>query len=371
MTEFFCPCIHDNLRIAGDASTGLRLLPCCVYKTDSVYKTLEEYESSPEIRNLRSATKWPAGCEICKKQEDAGQRSYRLDSIHTWSDPNDHRKRYEIFPSNVCNLKCLMCSPPYSTALAQERSSIGYKEAAQCVKEFDLTNESIDIMQNEKNFHSITLIGGEFFLSKNNGQLLDFVIEKNIPLRVVTNATVVLDDYLDKLKSVKDLSLQISIDGVKESYEFMRWPAKWDKFSKNVDRLIAGLPTAKLNFHYVVQPLNIQNLIPTLDYTNRKVIPTRITNLVTPLYLSWEILKPTEKNTVADLLNEQMKQRYGLTRQQREFIAELIETVLKSEYSFSQRNRFIDFFNKTMERRGIGIGRITEHLSVLDTLLKI
>lgn len=369
MSNFYCSAIHRNIRITGSTETGVRLLPCCIYRTDKIYSTLEQYENSEEIRELKQATDWVPGCEICRRQESMGQRSYRMDSNNFWQGEKSGI-RVEVFPANVCNLKCLMCDSSVSTAHAQERHAIG-EGSYEYIKEFDITNESMDIISNLDNVSYISLIGGEFFLTKRNLEFLDFIIERNIGLRVVTNATVLLPAHLNKLKQIADLELQISIDGIEDSYEFMRYPADWATFSANATELTKQFKASKLNFHVVAQPLNVQYIIPTLDWINRKGVPSRITNLVFPVNMSWNILKPVEKQLAVDLLQSQLAGVYRLTAQQRSFVEDLCITINTNPYSMQHRNQFINLFAKTMSHRKISPERIKQHLGELHTLTTI
>lgn len=328
MTKFYCASIHQNIRIEGSNATGLRILPCCVYKTTANYRTLDDYNTSEEIRQLKNATDWPSGCSNCKQQEENNQTSYRIHANRALEHASG--TRYEIFPSNVCNLKCMMCSPSYSTALAQERGDASF------MREFNITKELLQILSQVNDIESISVIGGEFFLATGNLEIINLAVTHNIPLRVVTNATVILPQHLEQLKLIKDLELQISIDGINENYELMRYPAKWKTFSKNVNHLLTELPNANINFHFVAQALNIQYLAPTLDWCNRQRRSTRITSLVEPVHLGWSVFTPAEKELLVKQLTDQLTQ-YKLTQQQQKWIRDLCNTLTQIEYNTQHR----------------------------------
>jgi organic radical activating enzyme len=369
MSDFYCPNIHNNLRIEGSNVIGLRLLPCCVYRTDNVYSTLEQYNTSPEIVNLKNATEWPKECNICKHDEVLGQRSLRQDAIATW-EHLDNVKRVEIFPSNVCNLKCMMCVEQTSTALAQERHAIG-DASEEYLKEFNIVDQALDIVSEIDNVSIMSLIGGEFFLTKRNIECLDFAIKHDLELRVFTNATVILNQHIEKLKQIKKLELQISLEGFEDSYHFMRYPGKWDVFSNNVNTLIKELPVAKINFNIVAQVTNLLHIIPTLDWTNRQKKPTKITNLSYPGYLTWDILKPQEQDAAVGAVHEQLNNNYVLTQQQRQHMLDLCDIIKQSQYNFQLRNKFIEHFTKTMLHRKITAERVQQHLGVLGSITRI
>ena len=344
MTKFYCASIHQNIRIESSTVTGLRILPCCTYKTSANYKTLNEYNTSNEIRQLKTATTWPVGCSNCNQQEQAGQTSYRMQANSALEHITG--TRYEIFPSNICNLKCMMCSPSNSTALAQE---LGETEL---VKEFSITADILQILRQQNDIESISAIGGEFFLSKGNLDVMDFVIENNIPFRVVTNATVILPQHLERLQRIQNLELQISIDGINDSYEFMRYPALWDKFSNNVQQLLAALPSANINFHFVAQVLNIRFLAQTLEWCNQQKRPTRITSIVAPVHLGWSVFTPDEKQELINTLTVQLE-HYRLTRQQKQWVRDLCNTLTHTEYNAQHRIQCDQQVTTTLTKRKI------------------
>ena len=270
--------------------------------------------NSNEIKSLRSADAWPAGCSICKQNEEQGQTSYRHHANEALK--NITGVRYEIMPSNVCNLKCVMCSPPYSTALAKEQFSIGI-ETVDYSRESNSTQQQLSVLRGVNNIESISIIGGEFFLTKGNLEIMDFALERQVPLRIVTNATVILDSHLERLKKLTCLELQISIDGCEQGYEIMRYPASWNVFVRNTQRLIQELPNAEINFHFVAQALNLQQLVPTLDWCNQQRRPTRVTNLVEPAYLGLKVFSSAERQEIICLLHNQLSQhRVTPTQQQ-------------------------------------------------------
>ena len=367
MTDFHCAAIHNNIRVEGDVLRGVRILPCCLYKTDNNYATLAQYHDSEEIQILKKTTEWPAGCQTCQTQENQGQTSHRTHHNVTWPDTTkSNGTRVEIFPSNICNLKCLMCSPRLSSALAEERSKI--QNIKSSVNEFDITEDCLDIAREIDDIESISLIGGEFFLARGNLKIMDFAIEKNIPVRVVTNATVILPEHIKKLKQVSKLELQISVDGFDTSYEFMRYPAKWSTFKKNIESITKELHPTRVNFHYVVQVLNVQNLVPTLDYLNLYRIKTRITNLVDPRWLSWVILNIEEKKKIIDVL-QQHKDQYAITNSQKYFVENLCQTILASEYDAMARGEFVDTVGKTIKIRKLTDDVVQQQFGIFKNLI--
>lgn len=350
MTKFYCAAIQKNLRLDIDVqSKSLQVLPCCVYQASGKYSTIEQYESSDEIRQLKNATEWPHGCGVCQQQEQRSQISYRQQVNQALN--NVRGRRYEIMPSNVCNLRCLMCGSNASTALAKERFHIGI-DSVDLAYDVELSQQQLAILEQDDNIESISLIGGEFFLSKNCLDFLDFVIRRNIPLRVVTNATVLLNSHLEKLQQIQNLELQISIDGVGPGYEFMRYPAKWSVFDTIATQIIQQLKTAKINFHFVAQPLNIQQLVPVMAYVNQKRKPLRVTNLVEPQKLTWAILAHNEKQEIGEVIAQQLLENKLATVQVRE-VENYLNLLATVEYDATLRQQFESYVGSMLSRRTI------------------
>ena len=70
MEKFHCKAINHNIRFETTDQSGVKILPCCMYKTQHTYQNLQQYYNSNEIKSLRSADAWPAGCSICKQNEE-------------------------------------------------------------------------------------------------------------------------------------------------------------------------------------------------------------------------------------------------------------------------------------------------------------
>ena len=366
MTKFHCRAIKHNIRLETDSKNNTRISPCCVYKNKQLFTSITDYYGSQDYHDLVTAQDWPAACQVCEQTEAQGLTSYR-----NYFDLKPHTNTgisFEIMPSNICNLRCIMCSSDSSSALAKERFDIKL-DAVNHSRETNQTIEQLEILKQFDNIESISVIGGEFFLTKGNLEIMDFVKEHNIPFRVVTNATVLLDSHLQRLKSLAQLDLQISIDGVGSGYEFVRYPGKWHKFDHNTKLLIENLPNAKINFHFVAQTQNIFQLVPTLDYTNRFRKHTRITGLVKPEYLGWQILTAEEKQSTVDTVLDQIN-HFKITQTQKQQVKQIAQAILSSNHVPSLRQQFLDTVPRFYKNRKLSRSDLDQHLGVLQTLIE-
>ncbi len=368
VSDHYCSAPFNSVRVDSTDGNQTRYRPCCMYHGRQDHNNVLEYINSSELSELKqhflTQSVLPSGCRACAHQEQQKQISWRK---HFNSKFQDQKQitQLELFPGNVCNLKCFMCSENYSTALGAERTKLNFIDSYQ---EIDNVDACIDSIRNLPDITVISFIGGEFFLTKKNLEILDLVIEKQLGVRVVTNGTILLPEHMSRLKQISKLELQISIDGIGDSYEFMRYPAKWNVVEKNIQLIKNDLKHAQINFNFVVQLLNIQHMIPTIDYANRLMIPIRLTNLVDPLWLSWKSLAQSEKTMLIELLEKQLTE-YKLTTRQQKTVRDYQQTIQTTSTVPELRQTLQHKINAILLHRGISHEKILQHLGQMHSLL--
>ena len=120
VSKTYCDRLYTELHIEEDGS----VTPCCVMPSNRfpMGSNLKEYISGKPLKELRKALDsgiQHKNCEWCWKNEAAGLKTHRismprkreLNSIH-------------IRLNNVCNFKCRMCNPSFSSSWAQENKNI-------------------------------------------------------------------------------------------------------------------------------------------------------------------------------------------------------------------------------------------------------
>ena len=162
---------------------------------------------------------------------------------------------------NICNYKCVMCSPGFSSLWNEDFNSIfGKYTKGKKVYRIDDRKTITDTDNNEpvtpwwesdkwwKQFEMIMpdlryiyFTGGEPLLVPAMGQCLDKLIEsghaKHIELRYDTNLSVINRKIIDRWKPFKKLWLQVSVDDTEERYELIRNPGKYSNFIENLKTL--------------------------------------------------------------------------------------------------------------------------------------
>lgn len=377
--KIFCTAPFTSLRIESYSQNiesnyshiGVMFKPGCVYDPSAPIPTLDEYLNGPEMtehrNNLSNGTVPKLNCHRCSAPEKLGLQSIRLDLLKKpWA--SDEKKIYllDVFFGNTCNLGCLMCGPEWSSFSSVEQYKAGIK--TEMVKHKNNIPIALDTMDQLPDLKTISFIGGEFFLVKENSLILEKIIKRNLGATVITNASVLDKDLLQQLTQIKDLELRISIDGVQEVYEFIRYPASWNTYLQNVTQLRQVLPHAVTHFNIVIQPLNIQKLHEVFECNNKFKCQTHHQILHTPLSLSWPILLPEERVSLLNLLKQKQQQKFLITKQQRQTIDDLIEALNKVEYSSELRNHGIKWLSKLFKYRNIQPQIIKKVCGVFDQL---
>jgi MoaA/NifB/PqqE/SkfB family radical SAM enzyme len=167
---------------------------------------------------------------------------------------------------NLCNMKCVMCSPQHSNMWYDDWIALDYPQY-EGKPLFKLgENRTFEIVKDHhgrnrlgfeqwwenpiwwERFRKVSpdlkyiyFTGGEPFLVPALEQCLDILIEggyaSEVRLRFDTNLTVIHTKMLEKLEKFKEVIMCVSIDDVAERYDYIRFPGTYSKFTTNLTRL--------------------------------------------------------------------------------------------------------------------------------------
>ena len=279
---WFCSTLYRQ--IYSDIDGNWR--PCCYGSKEhsregekTIYNTKPlEYFLSDEMNEYRRMTlsgEVPDVCVKCKRYEDQGFKSYRqMENEHPNIDDilgsADHfiktgkikfEKRFiylklKIF-GNYCNLKCFMCHPHNSSSRQTELISMSKKYDYDFLKRWGQPKTKVsiektlqytevieEVIKMSPYIESLEIIGGEPLMMKNHYDLLDRLVEtdhaKDIKLKYVTNLTKLKHgnrNFLHYIQKFKDSNFNISIDGIYERGEWLRYGLAFDEFIDNLNSL--------------------------------------------------------------------------------------------------------------------------------------
>lgn len=303
----------------------------------SVDKKVEDFWNSEFMKTARKRSiegKGIKGCEECYRSEENGGTSLRSDLIEIYKDTENYHERVDFakendgyldqFPSslelrvgNLCNLKCRMCQPQDSDLINKEYKEIisGNPEMTGILPiiDYEITDDLStyidDIRRNAGSIEKIRFSGGEPLINKSFYDLLDFLIEENysnnIEFRLNTNLTKMTEDTLLKLNKFKRVSIDFSIDGLNNVYEYIRYPMKWGITKPRIDMvhkfMVEESNVIRMNANFTVQIYNIFDMGNLVRFFLEIGVLPILHMLQNPSYLN---IKNAPDNLKEDLLKE-------------------------------------------------------------------
>ena len=95
-----------------------------------------------------------------------------------------------------------------------------------------------DFLNDLSNLKEILFTGGEPLINPVMEKIIDVILaegrEKDITLALNTNTTYLPEGIMQKLLKFDTMHLNLSIDAVGDVYEYIRYPAKWEKVKNNI-----------------------------------------------------------------------------------------------------------------------------------------
>lgn len=242
--------------------------PCCLLPPNTDITQLKQ----DLLLGIKSSA-----CNTCWKVEASGAQSrrqmenvfldYKLDRdidkvredcINTVPDA----LLYQIYTSNLCNQACVTCNSECSTKWAEieKKMSITPKPA------FYSIIQDLDI--NYKTAKRIELLGGEPLFDPRTFTVLEQLISHNNRdcfISLVTNGSISLTpDYQSLLSNFSDLNICVSIDGIGSVFEYMRWPAKWNVLTQNINQY--RTVSKSVSVSYTISSLNALYYNETVEW---------------------------------------------------------------------------------------------------------
>jgi MoaA/NifB/PqqE/SkfB family radical SAM enzyme len=311
----FCYSPWTNIDISPDG----RVAPCCKFVGPvPEYSTAEEYTSSEflnAIKNDFKNQKWPTGCERCKIEEQHNIKSKRQLDYDRWK---DHYDCYELESEkfltasiafgNTCNLKCITCKPSNSSLWHQEYKDV-YGKTVTPIK-FYKQNFVEDFVKYAPKIVHLDVPGGEPFLSgvAEQKKLLEHYIKSkkaaNITIHYTTNVTVMPnDEWWNLWEHFKEVEIQLSIDGIGNRFEYIRYPGKWTKILANAQEYVRRQSKVKLSVAHTVSAYNIYYLDEFFKWCHDQGLPKPWLGMVhTPVHMRPTVWKQLARNFIVEHL---------------------------------------------------------------------
>ena len=275
MTDTYCSMIHGGLELSFKGPVP-QAQHCCLRNTKFNINVSENFWTNKNFIPLREKNKshtWDSGCSNCQSLETSGHASMRTgmnNGLRIFGKTElTGPARIDLMFDISCNLACRTCGTHSSTFWQKHLKAHDLwahpifsprhsKEVMHSLQQLDLSN-----------LRQIVFCGGETMLGQSYWDVAAWLAD-NVPnarqqLTVCfqTNGTQSLSEKnintIEKLHLVK---LHVSLDGIKEKFEYLRWPATWDQVTDNILQI---KKTAPSNVMFLVEEtVSIFNLF----YTN-------------------------------------------------------------------------------------------------------
>ena len=307
MKKHFCYEFYKNLAIWSDNSQ-LTYAPCCHFQgpqfAQATQFNLQEAWNHPQrkIYKISAETDTPVlGCEVCYNSEKAGLPSRRQGTFHLYEsflnnstlDDSQGPIAIDYSIGNLCNLKCIICSPESSTSWISDHVKL-YNETDQTKYKKYNQLEIVDpsLLKNLKyiHFHG----GGEPLMGDHHKNLL-LQIKQTKGLRDVrvsynTNATFrVSKEVLDLWAECQLVELYFSIDDIGDRFEYQRTNANWHQVLETLEWFRANMPVNHLFYiSCTYSYLNILYLDEILKWKNQHFSKNRLDDPTQILFVKVE-----------------------------------------------------------------------------------
>lgn len=255
MSDLYCPMIHGGLHISFSGGQ-LSAKHCCIRDHSDFFPVdiNTDYWKDRNFSILREQNKqnvWAPGCENCQNLEASGQLSFRAGmnqglriSRYELSGP----ARIDITGDISCNLACRTCGPSSST-FWQKHLKIHNQWNNPVATPYDdvtLALQKLDL----SNLQMVVFCGGETMLGQSYWSIANWLAD-NVPnakqqltLCFQTNGTQHIHprqyELIERFHLVK---LHISLDGIGERFEYLRWPAVWNQVVDNIMQIRESAPS--------------------------------------------------------------------------------------------------------------------------------
>jgi MoaA/NifB/PqqE/SkfB family radical SAM enzyme len=306
-----------------------------IYQSKTRKKILDDLANGVQTSN----------CESCWDSERSGVESIRQTMNNAIpQNPKTVAGQPSIVilkPGNQCNLACSYCNPETTWKLYKSdyilsdppsklpntyewyKEKFKYKTAdnkpsyRQYISQFKSQRESFnksnelwkDLEDWSPGIVHYALFGGEPFVMKPLFDLLNATADKgdaeHIGLYISTNGTVWSQKHIDTIMKYESVELGISIDALNKQFEYMRYPAKWEKVLSNFEKFIdlrakSNSGKVKLKISGTANPYNVYYLDELKDFGKKYDVDVDIHLIQIPEHYDVRILPDKVKEAIIE-----------------------------------------------------------------------
>ncbi len=327
-----CPAVWDHLCVNTMGKNRL----CCNAVTqdkDKFIGNLDKHwnDLRDGVKKEMLAGNRPEICKSCWKKEESGISSLRDQFVKNYKNQGIWDKFVDDIPTtkkypveldlklgNYCNLSCRMCNSYSSSGVANEFQKIlketgvdlGLDEHEKTFvqNKWYLQEEFVDSIKDmiANGLRHLKFTGGEPLMVPSVKKLIDYCVDndfaKNINLMIITNVTLINDEWIGLFKAFKFVNIICSIDGIGDTFEYIRHPANWNDVNSKLQKL-SKVQTEQLvtSTTFTLQAYNILEIKNIVELAKQYNFHINVIPLDAPAYLD-------VRNVPQDLKDEALRQ---------------------------------------------------------------
>jgi molybdenum cofactor biosynthesis enzyme MoaA len=295
---------------------GGHISVCCLNKADSPghypHITIKEAWSSTALTSLRMAfvqNLFPPGCEECASTINRGAynsvKSRHYDIVHN---ARGTPAMIEFELQNTCNLKCIMCSAFYSSALMPQELENKHNNI------YDM--HFVDQLRPyASHLKFASFVGGEPFLIDLYFDIWTLLTQANpnIKININTNGTI-LNERVKQMLFQGNFDISLSLDSiVPETYAKIRVNATLSKTLENVRFFYNYCKNKGTIFSIWACPmtLNCFEIPDLLTYFNNMQVPVYFNHVQRPDALTLKSLPVDQLKNLSNIYKAFAKQKHS------------------------------------------------------------
>lgn len=375
-------CVLPFVAMHVSAPGGLR--PCCMYDYQSITHDFGQYPQwrdqglSDLKHNLLNGVRDPR-CQVCWQHEDSGAPSHRqrhndLFPAHLQVVLADPTRSHELRMlhldfDNLCNLRCIMCTPMFSSSLQTEiwanraqwepwqpynaRPTTPWHEHAL----FD------QLIQHMHTVEEIFITGGEPLMNPGTLRMLETVDLSRKTLTVTTNGTQVNDKIMHLLSRAGQLHVMISLEGIGAHNDYVRTGSDWHQIQANIARLrtLGNFKYQDVGVNHTLQMTSAWTLVPLVGWCLDQGIGMTINPLINPKQLHVAGMPDSWRERLIQQLSDlEPKAQHSKTLP---WIQSTIHYLRSVTHDPAVTERFYAFVSMLDSTRGTNFGEIFPPLS--------
>jgi hypothetical protein len=284
-SKTYCPLIFHGIYVERTSNGAYHIAPCSTSKKSQVLTQKIDFVNNQSLNLLRVSANnnvRAPHCQSCWVVEDNHGESKRQVYIDLYRENQIPQTQsivlfsldYNTLP--ICNAKCIICSPTYSSAWIQDAQLLNNTESrfTKSTNISDINKEQnqldgLDLTQ----LKSVYFNGGEPLLTNDHVTILTQLqnINEVAVSYNINGSCYPTEDVLQLWSKAKEVTLSLSIDGINEQFEYIRNPLIWKQVSDNIAKLNNCLPNLKINIAYTVGLHNVFGLRECINWCNTNI----------------------------------------------------------------------------------------------------